>query len=50
MIIDFGKYKALPDPIIINDHNVECVSTSKYLGTMLNNDLGQTTLITLYPN
>ena len=39
MIIDFRKSKALPDPIIINDHTVEHVSTYKYLGVMLNNDL-----------
>ena len=30
---------ALPDPIIINDHTAERVSTYKYLGVMLNNDL-----------
>ena len=39
MIIDFRKSKALPDPIIINDHAVERVSTYKYLGVMLNNDI-----------
>ena len=39
MIIDFRKSKALPDPIIINDHTVERVRTYKYLGIMLNNDL-----------
>ena len=39
MIIDFRKYKELPDPIIINDHSVERVSTYKYLGAMFNNDL-----------
>ena len=39
MIIDFRKSKALPDPIIINDHIVERVRTYKYLGVMLNNDL-----------
>ena len=39
MIIDFGKSKALPDPIIINDHTVEHASTYKYLGVMMNNDL-----------
>ena len=39
MIIDFRKSKALPDPIIINDHTVERVSTYKYLGVVLNNDL-----------
>ena len=39
MIIDFRKSKALPDPIIINDHTVERVCTYKYLGVMLNNDL-----------
>ena len=39
MIIDFRKSKALPDPIIINDHTVQRVSTYKYLGIMLNNDL-----------
>ena len=39
MIIDFRKSKALPDPIIINDHTVERVRTYKYLGVMLNNDL-----------
>ena len=39
MIIDFRKSKALPDPIIINDHTVERISTYKYLGIMLNNDL-----------
>ena len=38
MIIDFRKSKALPDPIIINDHTVERVCTYKYLGAMLNND------------
>ena len=27
MIIDLGKSKALPNPIIINDHTVEHVST-----------------------
>ena len=36
MIIDFRKFKALPDPIIINDHTVEHVRTYKYLGVMLN--------------
>ena len=39
IIIDFRKSKALHDPIIINDHTVEHVSTYKYLGVMLNNDL-----------
>ena len=39
MIIDFAKSKALPDPIVINDHTVERVSTYKYVGVMLNNDL-----------
>ena len=39
MIIDFRKSKALPDPIIINDHTVERVCTYKYFGVMLNNDL-----------
>ena len=39
MIIDFRKFKILPDPIIINDHTVERVSTYKYLGVMLNDDL-----------
>ena len=39
MIIDFRKSKALPDPIIINDHTVERARTYKYLGVMLNNDL-----------
>ena len=39
MIIDLRKSKALPDPIIIDDHIVEHVSTYKYLGIMLNNDL-----------
>ena len=39
MIINFRKSKALPDPIIINDHTVERVRTYKYLGVMLNNDL-----------
>ena len=39
MVIDFIKSKALPDPIIINDHAVERVCTCKYLGAMLNNDL-----------
>ena len=39
MIIDFRKSKALPDPIIINDHTVERVRIYKYLGVMLNNDL-----------
>ena len=39
MIIDFRKSKDLPDPIIINDHTVERVSTYQYLGVMLNNDL-----------
>ena len=38
MIVDFRKSKALPDPIIINDHTVERVSTYEYLGAMLNND------------
>ena len=38
MIIDFRKSKALPDPIIINDHAVKRVSTYKYLGVMLNNE------------
>ena len=38
MIIDFIKFNALPDPIIINDYAVERVSTNKYLGVMLNND------------
>ena len=27
MIIDLGKSKALPDPVIINDHTVEHVCT-----------------------
>ena len=39
MVIYFIKSKALPDPIIINDHAVERVCTCKYLGAMLNNDL-----------
>ena len=39
MIIDIRKSKALPDPIIINDHSVGRVSTYKYLGIVLNNDL-----------
>ena len=39
MMIDFGKSKALPDPIIINDHTVERVSSYKYLGVMFNNYL-----------
>ena len=39
MIIDFRKSKALPDPIIINDHTVERVRTYEYLGVMLINDL-----------
>ena len=39
MIIDFRKSKALPDPIIINDHTVERVTTYECLGIMLNNDL-----------
>ena len=39
MIIDFRKSKALPDPIIINDHSVGRFSTYKYLGAMLYNDL-----------
>ena len=39
MIIDFRKFKALPDPIIIIDHSVECVTTYEYLGIVLNNDL-----------
>ena len=39
MIINFRKSKALPDPIIINDHTVEHVRIYKYLGVMLNNDL-----------
>ena len=39
IIIEFRKPKALPDPIIINDHTVERVCTCKYLGIMLNNDL-----------
>ena len=39
MIIDFRKSKALPDPIIINDHTVERVRTYEYLGVVLNNDL-----------
>ena len=39
MIIDVGKSKALPNPIIINDHTVEHVSTYEYLGVILNNDL-----------
>ena len=38
IIIVFRKFKSLPDPIIINDHTVERVSTYKYLGVMLNND------------
>ena len=49
MIIDFRKSKALPDPIIINDHTVERVRTYKYLGVMLTFH-GQATLITLYQN
>ena len=48
MIIYFRKSKALPDPIIINDHTVERVSTYEYLGVMLNN--GQATLNTIFPN
>ena len=39
MIIDIRKSKALPDPIIINGHTVERVSTYQYLGVMLNNYL-----------
>ena len=39
MIIDLRNYKALTDPIIINDHTVERVCTYKYLGVLLNNDL-----------
>ena len=39
MIIDFRKSKALPDPIVINDHTVEHICTYKYLYVMLNNDL-----------
>ena len=38
MIIDIRKSKALPDPIITNDHSVERVCTYEYLGVMLNND------------
>ena len=38
MIINFRKSKALPDPIIINDHTVERVSTYEYIGVMLYND------------
>ena len=39
MIIDYRKSKALPDPIIINDHTVERVRTYKYIGVLLKNDL-----------
>ena len=39
MIIDLRKFKVLPDPIIINDHTVEHVSTYQYLGAMFYNDL-----------
>ena len=39
MIIHLREYKALPDPIIINDHKVERASTYRYLSVMLNNDL-----------
>ena len=39
MIIDIRKSKALPDPIIINDHAVERVCIYEYLGVMLHNDL-----------
>ena len=49
MIIDLRKSKALPDPIITNDHTVERVSTYEYLGVMMTFH-GQATLITLYPN
>ena len=38
MIIDIRKPKALPDPIIINDHTAERVCASKYFGVVLNND------------
>ena len=37
--MDFRKSKALPDPIIINDHTVERVCAYEYLGVMMNNDL-----------
>ena len=39
MIIDHRRFKALPDPFIINDHTVERVRTYEYLGVLLNNDL-----------
>ena len=39
MIICFRRSKALPDPIMINDHAVECVCAYEYLGVLLNNDL-----------
>ena len=39
MIIDIRKSKALPGPIIINDHTVERVCTYEYIGVMLNNYL-----------
>ena len=38
MIIELRKSKALPDPIIINDHTLGRVSTYEYLGVVLNND------------
>ena len=38
MIIDCRKFKALPDPIIINDNTSKRVSTYKYFGVMLSND------------
>ena len=51
MINEIRKSKDLPDPIIINDHTVERVSTYEYLGIMLNMTFhGQATLITLYQN
>ena len=39
MIIHIRKSKALTDPIIINDHTVECACTYEYFGAMLNTDL-----------
>ena len=39
MITDFRKSTALPDPVIINDHTVERVSTYRYLVVILNSDL-----------